>query len=281
MRSFKLTSEQCELLMALETVGSVKELAKHLRRDGSAISRQIKQIASLAPVLEKNGKRWRVSSLGKELTKWSRDAVESQSRILNQQPSLRIATTREFSAKILCPNARSLIGPSNASISIFTSDDGIEEELLSGRADIGIDCGRPEDPLIQFKTVKPEPYAVVASPSFLKKFPIRSKEDLLRLPHLKFSRDPALDLLQLDFEIPNIFATFNDLGSVRAAACAGLGWATLPKYCAATELKNGVLKQLSGWTIQSRAFGVWWVRGRKSTLPWIERTIEWLKQQDI
>jgi DNA-binding transcriptional LysR family regulator len=280
MSFFKLTSEQCELLMTLETLGSIKEVAKALRRDESVISRQMKQLASIAPVLEKSQKRWRVSELGREVTQWSREALESQNRVLSQRSSLRIATTREFSAKILCPNLHSLLDGERVSVSIYTSDDGIESELLSGKADVGIDCGRPEDPLVQFKTVIPEPYVVVATPTFLKQHSVKSKDDLLHLPHLKFNRDPALGLMELDFDIPYVFASFNDLGSVRSACCAGLGWATLPKYCISTELETNMLKEIHGWKLQSRSFGVWWVRGRQ-TSPWIKRTIEWLKKQSV
>jgi LysR family glycine cleavage system transcriptional activator len=279
MRNFKLSSDQCELLDALETAGSVREVAKILKRDESVISRQIQQIASIAPVLEKVEKRWKISALGKQIVQWSREAASRQSTILQQQESLRIATTREFSARILCPNIRALIGSENISISVFTSDDGIESELLSGRADIGIDCGRPEDPLIRFKSVIAEPYAVVASPAFLKKHSVKEKENLIALPHLRFNRDPALHLLQLGFEIPNIFASFNDLGSVKSACCAGLGWATIPRYCIQAELNAGTLKSIPGWKIQSRSFGVWWVRGRQSS--WVEKTIKWLGNQKL
>lgn len=281
MEAFKLSSEQCELLTALEAAGSIRGLAQAIGRDESVVSRQIKHIASLAPVLEKIETRWRVSELGKQIVQWSRDSMESQRRILSQHPSLRIATTREFSARVLCPDLRSLIGKDDVAISIFTSDDGIEGELLAGRADIGIDCGRPEDPLVKFKSVLLEPYVVVASPGFLKQSRVKKKEDLLDSPHLKFNRDPAVALLQLEGDIPNVLASFNDLGSVKAACCAGLGWATLPRYCIATELKAGLVKEVLGWKIQERSFGVWWVRERASLTPWIDRTVTWLKRQRL
>ena len=252
-----------------------------MKRDESVISRQIKSIASLAPVLEKNGKRWQLSALGKRLVHWSIEAMQSQEQLLNEQVSLTIATTYEFSAKVLCPGILSLMGKEKVLISVLTSDEGIEEDLISGRADVGIDCQRPQNPLIRFKTVLPEPYIIVASPAFLKRYNVRSKEDLLLTPHLKFNRDPALGLLQLGGDIPNIAGIFNALSSIRAACCVGLGWTALPLYCVRTELTSGLLEQIDGWKLEERSFGVWWVRGREKNSPWIVRTIDWLKQQRL
>jgi DNA-binding transcriptional LysR family regulator len=194
---------------------------------------------------------------------------------------LRIATTREFASKILIPNIRSLVGSEDVLLSVITNDEGIEKELLSGKADFGIDCGRPEDPLIKFKSVLPEPYAVVASPDFVKRYRFKKREDLLLSPHIKFQRDPALKLLELPSDLPNIAASFNDISSVRAACCAGLGWATLPRYTVSSEIETGTLLQLKGWKIQPRSFGVWWTRGRISSNLWAEKTIAWLGQQRI
>jgi DNA-binding transcriptional LysR family regulator len=279
--SFTLSTEQCELLMAFDAAGSVAGAAKLLRRDESVISRQVKSMAAIAPVLEKSGKSWRISALGKDLVRWSRDSADSQRRLLSQQSSLKIATTHEFSARVLCPNISSLLGKEEVSLSIFTSDDGIETELISGRADVGIDCGRPYDPIVRFKTVIPEPYTIVAAPAFLKKFPLSTKESLLAAPHLRFNRDSALNLLELDNDLPIIFGSFNSLSSIRAACCAGLGWATLPRYCVASELKSNLLREVKGWSLQPRSFGVWWVRGREKNFAWIERTISWLGQQSL
>lgn len=281
MDRFKLTSEQCELLIALERAGSIKDLAREFSRDASVISRQIKAISELAPVLEKSEKKWVLTSVGRSLTQWSRESIESQNRLLQTQSSLRIATTREFSSKILIPNLRSLLGKRDVALSIITLDEGIERELLSGRADIGIDCGRPEDPLIKFKSVLSEPYVVVASPEFLKRHPLRETDDLLLAPHLKFNRDPASRLLELKSDLTSIAASFNDIASVRAACCTGLGWATLPRYTVHSELKAGDLKNIQGWKIQPRSFGVWWMRERPSSNYWVDETITWLAKQKI
>jgi DNA-binding transcriptional LysR family regulator len=281
MAKFKISSGDCELLEGLERAGSIRELASHLRRDESVISRQVKALAEIFPVLEKRDKRWVLTAAGKRLTQWTRDTAESQSMILASQTTLTVATTREFSAKILIPNIKSLIKKRDVIFSVLTSDDGIENELLSGRADVGIDCGRPEDPNIKFKIVLPEPYVVTACPDFLGRHDIRVKENLLNTPHLRFKRDPAVGLLELKVELPNIAGSFNDLGSVRAACLAGLGWATLPRYTVQNEIAVGALKAIPGWTIQPRSFGVWWRRGQPSLEVWANETISWLGKQKV
>ncbi len=89
--------------------------------------------------------------------------------------------------------------------------------------------------MIRFKSVLPEPYVVVATPAFLKRHAIHNKEDLLLAPHLRFNRDPAVNLLELGGGLVNTVASFNDLGSVRSGCCAGIGWARLSNRSATPE----------------------------------------------
>jgi DNA-binding transcriptional LysR family regulator len=280
--NFGLSSEQCELLLAFEMSGSLSELSTLVRRDVSVVSRALTRIAQTAPVLEKNQGKWRLSSVGREVTKWTREAAAAQKQILSARPVIKIASTREFAARILAPRLGELMaGAEDANFSIITSISGVEQPLLSGEADIGFDCGRPEDSGVRFRTVQPESFVVIASPRFLKEHRITSHKELLATPHLQYKRALTPRVLQLCYEVPHVRGVFNDIAVLRGACVAGLGWAVLPAYTVRTEVEEGLLKTVPGWKIEDEQFGVWWLRGRTTLEPWIERAVAWLKKQKL
>ncbi|MBC7429111.1 MAG: hypothetical protein H7336_10895 [Bacteriovorax sp.] len=94
------------------------------------------------------------------------------------EKSVTIASTREFTSRILMLKKNYLTGDNETTVSIKSSDNGIERLLLSGQADFGFDCGRPTDPLIAHKTVAKESFALVASKEYIKKNKVRNKTDL-------------------------------------------------------------------------------------------------------
>ena len=279
---FALTSEECELLGVFETSGSMSALAKQIKKDVSAISRQFQRIAETAPALEKNAGKWRLTELGHAICAWSRDAMAAQTSLLERRAVLRISATREFASRILAPRLRSLVPERElTSVSIVTDEEGVERALLTGRADIGFDCGRPADPDVRFKRVLRESFAVVAAPRWLSRHRVRVTKDLLGLPHLHYTRAPAAGLLGLAGDLTNVVASFNDIAALRAACVAGLGWAVLPSYTVALERRAGDLKAVVGTRIESEQFGVFWLRSRMSLDGWAERAATWLEKQSL
>jgi LysR family glycine cleavage system transcriptional activator len=281
---FGLSSEQCELLVAFEATGSLAALAELVGKDVSVVSRQLSRLAQSlpVPVIEKHGGKWRLTATGRRMNAWTRDAALAQNQILDHQTVLRIASTREFGARILAPALASLLaGSPDVTPSIVTAEHGVEQLLLGGQADIGFDCGRPEDPALRFKTVKAEEFAVVIAPRLLGGRSLKEPAELLAWPHLQYQRAQAPRLLQLPSQVPNVYAVFNDIAALREAAVAALGWAVLPRYSVRRELDAGALVQLPGWDITREHFGVWWVRGQKAVEPWVQRAIKWLETQPI
>ncbi len=290
---FALTSDQCELLTQLRERGSVQRLAELLGRDVSAVNRQLQKIASRGELLQKQNGRWRVSPLGERVVDWTLEAIAAQKKILSARSEIRIVTTREFAARVLAPRLAELTRPEPGLHPILlTSEEGVEPWLLGGRADLGLDCGTPLDPLVRFRGIQPEPFSVVASPAFLSQHlgsAVRARnkldpERLLGLPHLQYLRRQLRTLLRLECEREpqNIVASFNDIAPLRAACVAGLGWAILPSYTVRTELERQELRSLElSATPNPERFGVWWLREKKSLQPWIDRLARWLAEQNL
>lgn len=285
---FPLSSEDCRLLLLLETSGSIKDTASALQRDISVVSRQISRLAELvpqSPVVEKVNGRWQVSEAGRRVNAWTRDAILGQQRALQSQVSLRIGATREFAARVLGPGLKELLADQpGVQVTVISSDQGVESLLLSGDVDLAFDCGRPRDPSVRFRLGATEPFAVVAAPGALGSKAPRSLEDLLARPHLAYRRLSSARILQTGRELPHLFATFSDLATLRAAAVAGLGWAVVPRYAVAVELARGELKEIRADflpVIEPENFGVWWLRERKGVEPWIRQALAWLKEREL
>ena len=244
---FPLTSEDCELLVALEHGHTLAGTADLLHRDISAISRRLNTIAGKANVLEKDRGRWNLSPLGKDLVRWARDAQAAQTRLLREQTQVRIAATREFGARILSRELNKVFPDgSRYSFSILTSEEGVESALLSGQADLGFDCGHPQDPLVAFQRAVKESFTIVASSRFIEKYHA-SATNLLSLPHLQYRRASTPRLLKLSYDLPRITASFNDIAAIREAALSHLGWAVLPTYTIQRELEAKELTPIPGW----------------------------------
>lgn len=275
---FGLTSSQSRLLLALERADSVVALARLMGRDPSVISRQLKHISSIAAVIEKQGGTWRLTSLGRRMNQWTRDAILAQARILRQSGVLRIAATREFASRFLAPALTELIATeTGVTLSVLTAEGGVEKLLLAGEADIAFDFGRPQDPMVRFKSVVPFESVAVASPEFVRRHGIDRSDRLKELPFLHYDRLRPPAPWQPGTDIPNVVAQFNDIGVVAEACRLGMGWAVLPRYAVRKELEAGQLVVISAGEIAQESLGVWWTAGRTTLQPWVERSLRWLK----
>jgi len=273
---FGLSSRQCYLLLALENSRTLSELAGLVGRDPSVISRELKSISALAPVLEKRGGSWHLTDVGRQLTRWTRGAVASQREILGHGTVLTVAASPAFASCVLTPNLYSFTGMTETTqISIATAPGGIEEILLSGKCDIGFEVGRPNDPTIRFKKVVEVPVVVVASAEFLRRHNAQEPRDLVRLPHL-YIRQTESPLPQDKLKV---LAYFDDPLAVREGVKAGVGWSILPVYVVREEVSKGELSVISGWKLPSEQLGVWWLAESPRADAWVERAIRWLSGQ--
>lgn len=275
---FVLSSEDCDLLMALDAAGSTEGAARLLAKHASVVSRQLARLADRAAVIEKPHGRWRLTKVGASVVQWAREQAAAQERILFAPSRVRIATTREFGARVVAPalaELRLLFGV--ACVEIIVLDVGVQQEVLDGRADVGLTCGRASDPAVAFRSLVDEPYVVVAPASW----PKRTFAGTIDQPHIAYSRAPTTTLLALEKELAQVIAVFNDIAAVREACVEGAGWCVLPRYTVAREIASRQLRVLDAPAIAPDRFGMFWLRSRTRSLPWLDALGKWLAAQRL
>lgn len=280
---FMLDSTECTLIAALEEHASLNELSGVLGRDPSVLSRQLSRIIERYPVAEKQAGRWKLTSMGKKVAEWTRKAAFEQAELLQEKTQLRIGSTREFSSRILSPQLSALQRDCpKTSFFIDAFEKGVEEELLRGSIDIGIDCGQPNDPLITYKRILPEPLVLVAREEFWQKNPIKKKEDLIGLPHYRYARINYERYLQIPQSLGNPLCIFNDIASLREALLQDKGaWALLPRYTVWREISKKRLVALNFRIKNQESFGVWHLRSRTDLKQIVGVFEAWLRKQQL
>ena len=271
---FKIDSQTLELLVAMDECHSLEELARHMGKDVSVISRSLTRLGTPSGLIEKVRGRWRLTALGKNMVSWARGAISAQAALLGEPRRLKIATTREFSARVLA-SALPEFEKAGYRVSVITPVGGIEAALLSGNADIALACAVPESPEIRYERVIPEKMFAV------NRDPIRTS-DLSKLPYLHY--EPLeLDAVEsvLKFELKPRFV-IDDLASLRTLVLQGEGWAWMPAYTVKDEIEAGTLHGVTLRGVEQLYFGVYVERGRAAGLA--EETAfakKWLSRQSL
>jgi DNA-binding transcriptional LysR family regulator len=272
---FLVSSEDCELLLALEKSESLMDLSDLMKRDVSVLSRRLNKIKSETQFLEKKNGSWLLTKEGRLLCDWAKRATNEQALILNRKNKIHLATTKEFASRILMPNWKKFKYEADQ-IEIITSDGNSESLLLNNLADIVIDCGTPYHPDIRFKKVTPEKMIIAASSEFIKK----NGKTLLGSDYIHFQRTD-INSLQEDMGLKlNPRFIFSDLSTLRSALIHQHGWSIIPYYVIKEDLQKKALIDLKITLSNPMSFGVWWKKDLQD-LELIKALIQFLGQIEL
>lgn len=123
---FPISSDQIELLLAFERAGSLEELSDVMAKDPSVISRRLKDLASLAPVIIKVGGRWQITSLGRQLNSFHRQYLSEFQTIVPLGFSKERSTLVPNGALLIVINAqKALHFPNQGKRSNLKAEDNI------------------------------------------------------------------------------------------------------------------------------------------------------------
>jgi len=277
--AYLLSSDESELLLAFETASSLEKLSKVLNKDISNLSRSLNKIVDKMPVVEKKNNRWQLTEIGKKLNQHTRDSIQFQKTLLNQQQFLKIGTNREFASRIIGASLKELeeLFP-KTQLRICAFEQGVEQALTDGLVDIGIDCERPFNPDISYRLCLSEDIVAVCTPEFKKKYLQELKNgDFFGLPHLLCDRLYPDKILKKSDNRLNLQASFNDIATTRTACLHSMGWALLPRYSISSEIDGKKLVVIDSQSSGISNYGVWWLRNRKSIEPLAYKLKNWLE----
>ena len=278
MTKFTIQTDEAEILLQLEKSLNLREVGESLGRDVSVISRRLKSLSERTPFLVKQDNQWRLTQAGRKFNDWTRRAMAEQDSLMNAQPKITIATTREFSNLVFCQSIKWWNQQLN-NYEMITTDDGIESLILKGAADFGFDCGTPYSPQIAFKRGPEEEFVIAYNPSLALK-----KTSDLNLYDFYFYNRLDLSEIRESLNCDSLSAkiSFNDMASVRSALIASPSWSILPKYVVANEVKQGKIKVLNKpFKLSTASFGLWWNREAAPDKNILNTAYEWLSKQKI
>ncbi len=120
---FPLTSEQLELLLAFERCGSLRELAEHLGKDQSVVSRQLQRLGEDWPVIHKVRGKWCITPLGTRINQLTLGFVAEYEQSLAGEVRARVHIE---SSVLLVINAQRAFLASNAKRSNPSAEKNIQ-----------------------------------------------------------------------------------------------------------------------------------------------------------
>jgi len=103
---FPISSDQMELLLAFEKAGSLEALSELMAKDASVVSRRLKDLSALVPVLLKVGGRWQITSLGRQLNELNRHYMADLRQALPIHSKNKMSTVVPAGSLLIVVNAQ-------------------------------------------------------------------------------------------------------------------------------------------------------------------------------
>jgi DNA-binding transcriptional LysR family regulator len=161
---------------------------------------------------------------------------------------LTVGATAEFGSSILVRKLRPLLDSMPQLRLHFRFSDDLVPLLLQDEVDVAVDCRPHTDPSVQATGLFREKYVLVASPSFLRRHPVRRLMDLEQVPVLSLDRTGnwwANALRACPGQQRPVMAHLVEVDQVRGmvhAALEGYGIALLPKYAVLGKIARDELR---------------------------------------
>jgi DNA-binding transcriptional LysR family regulator len=161
--------------------------------------------------------------------------------------SIRLGATVEFGTTLLVKYLKGFLAANPGVHVDFHFSHDLLQPLLTGEIDMAIDCKLHRAEGLQRVPLFREEYAVIASPAFLRRHPVKEPRALERCAVLSLDKAGAwwgnfLNALPPG-ERPDL-RDLTEMDHIRAivnAAIESIGVGFVPKYCVLKELKAGTL----------------------------------------
>lgn len=284
MSQYLIPPEDCFIVRTFKEATSLRSAAAALNCDPAGLLRKVHRISKDYDLLTKANGRWVLTKKGLAIANWVESTLLSQQQALDSKISLRIGTTTWYSEQLIVPalgRLRKSI-PELGELQILTPEKA-EMSLLNHELDFNIACYTPNDPLIAYKKVIKEKWAVIAPiawQSDLKK--LDRKQTLEFLSTKTFVRHQELNP---NFVLPHCvypvekFLVIDHLVGVRAALISGLGWSCVPEMLLRSYQFNEKIIRLDLETSLQHELCISWLRNRPDIKELAGKMTAWLQQE--
>lgn len=245
----------------LET-GSFQKAADKLNFTQSTVTFQMKQLEEELSIklFEKIGRKMELTQAGKDILPYVENILQAAEQINNYGKSLseitgtlRLAVPDSILIYNMQPFIQSFLykAPNIQLVINSLPSDDINEAILNGVADIGVDCDKGNfsdsiihKPLSPFKTVLvTSPFADKKEFDFISPHQHKSLSMICNEPNSNYQRGIAEYLERKDIVL-NPYMKMQSIEAVKRSVMNNLGIAYIPIFAIREELKNGSLVQI-------------------------------------
>ncbi len=250
-------------LMTIIETGSFQKAAMQLNYAPSTVTSQIRQLEKdfSLTLFEKIGRKMELTTAGKEILPFVKNILQNMEQITNYKKdlseitgTLRLVAPDSIFIYIMQPIIQSILqnAPSIQLIVNSLPSDDINQAIVNGYADIGIDCDKGHYPdLVMHPASKPFQACLIGS-SFLNPeeldfiSPHRKKSVCLiyNEPNANYQKEIETYFRKKDIHLKQGMK-LQSIEAVKKSVMNNLGIAYVPLFSVEDELKNGSLLQLN------------------------------------
>ncbi len=257
-----MNTKNLETLMAILETGSFQKAATKLNYSQSTVTFQIRQLEEelSLKLFEKIGRRMELTQAGRDILPYIDAILQNVEQINNYQKSLsemtgtlRLVAPDSILIYLLQPVIREIMHKApNVRLTINSlPSEAINQAIIDGSADIGIDCDKGNFPdSIIHKAPRPFSACLVASPfidpkekDFITPHQVKPFSMILNETKANYHRAITAYFDKKDI-ILNPDMKLQSIEAVKRSVMNNLGIAYIPEYAAEAELKSGALLRL-------------------------------------
>lgn len=255
------TKNLTTLLTIIET-GSFQKAATQLNYAPSTVTAQIRQLEDELSLrlFEKVGRRMELTQAGKDILPFVKSLLQNAEQISNYRKdiseitgTLRLVAPDSIFIYIMQPIIKAILhdAPNIRLVINSLPSDDINQAIVNGVADIGIDCDKGHFPNSVFHPAsKPFQSCLIGSPflnpkelDFISPHQRKPMGMIYNEPNANYQKkiDAYLDEKDIVLRPP---MKLQSIEAVKRSVMNNLGIAYVPSFSVEDELKNGVLLQL-------------------------------------
>ncbi|MCD7843993.1 MAG: LysR family transcriptional regulator [Clostridiales bacterium] len=249
-------------LVAIIETGSFQKAAAQLNYAPSTVTSQIRQLEDelSLKLFEKVGRKMELTQAGRDILPFVRAILQNVEQINNYQKdlseitgTLRLVAPDSIFIYLMQPIIKEILYEAPRINLVFNSlpSEEINQAIVNGTADIGIDCDKGHFPdTVVHLAPRPFQACLIASPfmapaerDFITPHQRKEVSMILNEPYANYQKGIAAYLDQKDIVL-NPDMKLQSIEAVKRSVMNNLGIAYVPQFSVEEELKNGSLLRL-------------------------------------